>query len=136
MGQAHGLDTGLGQQGSERNRDDLHDPRSSRGSSLVGPLFGNELPVPAQDGVWSDERGDFGKGTAADSFAAHGQSASLIIGQSESSATELLLENSVLLSEILDDCVLMTADPPSQGGDEDLPRLEDGRHRRIVPIPQ
>ncbi len=98
----------------------------------MGPLLGNELPVPAEDGVGRDERGDFGKGTAADSFASHGQSASLVIGQPESPATELLLENSVLLSEVFDDCVLLAADPTGERCHKDLPRLKDGRHPQIV----
>ncbi len=98
----------------------------------MGPLLGNELPVPTEDGVGSDERGDFGKGTAADCFASHGQSASLIIGQPESSATELLLENSVLLSEVFDDCILLAADPTGERSNEDLPGMEDGGHPQIV----
>ncbi len=62
----------------------------------------------------------------------HGQSASLIIGQPESPATELLLENSVLLSEIFDDCVLLAADPTGERCHKDLPGLEDGGHPSIV----
>ncbi len=98
----------------------------------MGPLLGNELPVPAEDGVGRDERGDFGKGTAADSFASHGQSASLIIGQPEFFATELLLEDSVLFTEILDDSVLLATDPSGKGRNQDLPRLNDHRHLQIV----
>jgi len=113
-------------------RDDLHDPTSPRGSSLVGPLLGNELPVPAEDGVGSDERRNFGKGTSTDGFASHGQSPSLIVGQPESFATELLLEDSVLLAEILDDRVLLTGHPTGERGHKDLPGLEDGGHRSIV----
>ncbi len=45
---------------------------------------------------------------------------------------ELLPEDSVLLPQILDDRILLAAHPSSQGGDEDLPGLEDGGHPSIV----
>jgi hypothetical protein len=35
-----------------------------------------------------------------------------------------LLENSVLLSEVFDDGILLAADPAGQGGNEDLPGVE------------
>ncbi len=98
----------------------------------MGPLLGNELPVPAKDGVGSDERSNFGEGLSADGLAADSKTATLIIGQPEWPATELLPEDSVLLSEVFDDCVLMAADPAGQGGNEDLRRLEHRRHPEIV----
>jgi hypothetical protein len=58
--------------------------------------------VPTQDGAESYERGDFGEGMAA----------------------ELLLEDPVLLTKILDDSILLVADPASERCDEDLPRLQ------------
>ncbi len=58
--------------------------------------------------------------------------ATLIVGQPESSASELLLQDAVLFSEILDDCVLMAADPAREDGHEDLPGLVDRRHPEIV----
>ncbi len=91
--------------------------------------------MPTKDSVGRDERCDFGKGSAAESFASHRQSATLIIGQAESSATKLLLQDAVLLSEILDDRVLMAADPTGEGGHEDLPGLERRRHPEIVAKP-
>jgi hypothetical protein len=54
-----------------------------------------------------------GEGTSSNSLASDGQPASLIIGQAESSATELLLEDSVLLAEIFNDRILLAADPAS-----------------------
>ncbi len=115
--------------------DDLHDPGSPRGSTLVGPLLGHELPVATEDSVGRDERSNFGESAPSNSLAPHGQSAALIVGQAESSSTELLLQDSILLAEILDDRILLTGDPAGQGGDEDLPRSENGGHRRIVLTP-
>jgi hypothetical protein len=98
----------------------------------VGPLLGDESPVPTKDGVGSDERSDFGEGASPNGFAADRESPTLIVGQPESLAAELLPENSVLLSEIFDDGVLLATDPSGEGGHEDLPGLEDGGHPSIV----
>ena len=51
------------------------------------------------------------EGASADGFTSDRKPATLIVGQPKSPTTELLLENTILLSEILDDCVLMTANP-------------------------
>jgi len=66
------------------------------------------------------------------SFAANRKSASLIVGQSKSSASELLLQDTVLFSVIFDDFILMAADPTGHVGNKDLSRLEYGGHRLIV----
>ena len=92
--------------------------------------------MPRKDGVGRDKRGDFGEGASADGFTPDGKPATLSIGQAESSGPELLPEDSVLLSEVFDDRILLAADPASQGGNEDLPGLEDGGHRPIVLIPR
>ncbi len=75
---------------------------------------------------------NFCQGSPSDGLASHGQSATLIIGQPESSATELLLQNTVFLSEIFDDRILLTGDPASERCLEYLPGLEDGDHPSIV----
>ncbi len=113
-------------------RDDLHDPRSPRRASLVGPLLGNELAVPTKDGVGSDERSNFGEGASSNSLAPHGKPSALSVGQSKSSGTELLFQDSVLLSEEFDDGILVAGDPSGQGGNENLPGLNDGGHPLIV----
>jgi len=113
-------------------RNDSHYSTSARGSPLVGPLPSNELPVPTKDGVGSDKRRNLGESPSPDGLAADREPPTLIVGQSESSAPELLLQDAVLFSEILDDCVLMAADPTGEGGHEDLPGLEGGGHPSIV----
>ena len=59
-----------------------------------------------------------------------------MIGQSEPSATELLLENAVFLLEVFDDRILLTGDPTGHGNDEDLPGVKDNGHRLIVATPR
>ncbi len=73
---------------------------------------------------------------SSNSLAPHGQSSALMIGQSEPSATELLLENEVFLLEVFDDRILLTGDPTCHSSDEDLPGVKDNRHRVIVPTPR
>ncbi len=70
-----------------------------------------------------------------DGLAANREPPTLIVGQPELSATELLLQDAVLFSEILDDCVLIAADPAGEGSHEDLPGLEHRRHLEIVAKP-
>jgi hypothetical protein len=112
--------------------DGLHDPGPARRSAFLGPLLRNELPMPPKDGVGSDDRCDFRQCPPADGSTPHGQSASLIVGQPESFATELLLQDTILFSEVLDDRVLLSGDPARHSGDEDLPRLDDSGHRPIM----
>jgi hypothetical protein len=71
----------------------------------------DQLPVPATDCVGSDERRNFAESPTPDGFASNREPATLIVGQPESSTSELLLEDAVLFSEIFDDCVLFTTDP-------------------------
>jgi hypothetical protein len=94
------------------------------------------LPVPTKDGVWRDDRRDFGKGASSDDLAPHGKPSALMIGQSEPSATELLLENTVFLLEVFDDRILLTGDPTGHSSDEDLPGVKDNGHRLIVATPR
>ena len=84
--------------------------------------------MPTEDGVGSDKRGNFGESASANGFAPDRKPATLSIGQAESPAAELLPENSVLLPEVFDDCVLVAADPASEGSHENLPGLKHGRH--------
>ena len=48
------------------------------------------------------------------------------------SATELLFQDSILLTEVLDDRILLAGDPAGQGSNEYLPRLKDGGQSEIV----
>ncbi len=56
----------------------------------------------------------------------------LVIGESKASATELLLQDAILLDQILDDLGLMAVDPAGEGGEEELEWEEFGHCTRIV----
>ena len=100
----------------------------------MSPLLRYELPMPMKNSVGSDERSEFGESSSTDGFPPDGKSSASSVGQSKSLGTELLLENSVFLSEILDDRVLLTADPSGHCGHEDLPGLKNNCHPEIVAI--
>ena len=55
----------------------------------------------------------------------------MIIGQSETSAAELLLQDAVLLDEVGNDLCLLTVDPTGAGGEEQLKR-EVGHLRPMI----
>ena len=57
-----------------------------------------------------------------------------IVGESEFLAPELLLENSVLFTEVIDRRVLLAGDPAGHRSDEDLPGVKYGRHPLIVVV--
>ncbi len=103
--------------------DGSHDSRSALASSLVGPLRSDELTVPSEDSVGGDERSNFVECAPADDLAPNGEPATLIVVQPESLLPELLLEDSVFLSEEVNDRVLLMANPSGQCTDEDLPGL-------------
>jgi hypothetical protein len=84
--------------------------------------------VPTEDGVKRDKRSNFAKSASANGVAPDRGPATLGIGQAESPATALSPENPILLSEVFDDCIPLTANPADQDGNEDLPRPEHRRH--------
>ncbi len=88
--------------------------------------------MPPQDGVRGDDRCDVHEAPASDRLSSHGQPPSLGIGQPESSATELLLEDSILLPQVLNGGFVVACHPPGHSGDENLPRLEERAHSGIV----
>ena len=56
----------------------------------------------------------------------------MVIGESKTSATELLFQGAILFDEILDEPGLMAVDPAREGGDEELFLEEVGQCTRIV----
>ena len=57
----------------------------------MDPLFGNELPMPMQDGVGSDKRSNFAESPSPDGLASDREPAALVVAQPESLVPELLL---------------------------------------------
>ena len=68
---------------------------------------------------------------ASQHFAFDGQSTSLLIGQQDSFLAELLFENGVLGTKVLNDFLLLSIDPTGKNDQHQLPRLQNEFHRRL-----
>ncbi len=109
-------------------------PRSTAPGAVVLP--GDQAPVPAQDGLGSDDASDLFKDLAAQDLAFDSEAATLIIAQTEASIAQLLAKDVVLLKEVLDDVALLAVDPGGEGDEEELEggweRSAHGNHHRFV----
>ncbi len=85
----------------------------------------DELPVPAQDRLWRDDRRELVEAPPAESGTAHRKSRSLVVGQPEFPATELRSEDRVLFAEVLEHALLVAVQPT---GEDDGQDVEDGGH--------
>jgi len=88
--------------------------------------------VPGHDRVGSDERGDFTQELETNSLALHGQTSSLIIGQSEPLPSKLLLQDTILLLKVFDAVLLVPIDPAGECGEEGLLGLQVTVHTAIL----
>ena len=88
--------------------------------------------MPPEDGVGSDDGSDIHERPASEGLSPHRKPPPLGIGQPESSATELLLEDAILLPQIRDGGFLLSRDPAGHRGNENLPGLKNGGHPAIV----
>ena len=88
-------------------------------------FLATNLPVPTQDGVGCHDAGDGCEVTTAEDLAFHGETASLVVGQAQSSGTVRRAEDSVLLEQVVNDRVLVSIDPA--GNSRRKKASEDGR---------
>jgi hypothetical protein len=116
---------------SERHR------AASPSSRTAVVLLGDQPPVPAEDRVRGDDTGHLHQCAPAKSLAAHCESTALGVSEPKRSRTKLLAEDAILLSEIVDQIVLVAIHPASKRKYEELQRMghrerllgRDGRHR-------
>ena len=64
-----------------------------------------------------DDPGHLHQDPATEFLSAHGETAALSIGQAERTTAQLLAEDSILLTEIVDQIVLMPVEPASDRKD-------------------
>ena len=97
-------------------RDLFHDPRSARfpSSGAVIPFNGNQFAVPSHDRIGCNNGSDLAQNPVADGFASHRQSASLVIGEAKALLSDLLLQDTILLLEVVDYALLISVDPASK----------------------
>ncbi len=90
---------------------------------VVVPLFSHQLAMPTQDGIRSEDRGDFPQNFASQDLAFDGQAAPLIVVQDETFPAQLLHQYLDLRALKLDDSLLMPIDPAGQNDHQQMPRL-------------
>ena len=61
-----------------------------------------------------DDAGDVRQATPAENLALHGQAASLVVGEPQSSRSLRRAEDTVLLEQVVDDRLLLSVDPPGE----------------------
>ena len=67
--------------------------------------------VPTQDSVRCHDARDSREVTPAEDVAFHGETASLVVGQAQSSGTVQRAENAILLEQVVNDGLLVSIDP-------------------------
>ena len=92
------------------------------GSSVV--LLGDQLPMPSQQGLRSDNAGDLGKNLSSQRLGLYGQSSALMVIEAHSPATELFSKHLILLAEIFNDLQLAVVHPPGDGDQHKPERVE------------
>ncbi|MEN8206773.1 MAG: hypothetical protein ABFS24_12290 [Pseudomonadota bacterium] len=83
----------------------------------------SRVRVPGEQHIGCHKRLQFIKCPATKHLGLHGQSYPLFIGESKPLSFELILENTVLFDEIVDDRLLLAVKPAGQGNYEDVEGL-------------
>ncbi|WP_233104200.1 hypothetical protein [Haliangium ochraceum] len=78
----------------------LRAARRTLGAAVV--LLGDEVAIPAQDGVGRDDAGVFAQQLASEGFALDCKATALRIGEAKATIAELLAEGAILGLEIFD----------------------------------
>ena len=103
-----------------------HRPSRTSASATV-VLLGDQLAVPAKDGVGRDDAGHLCQRTPSQLPSSNCESTALHVGQPQSSTAELLAQDTILRAEVVDEIFLAAVEPPSDGQHEES---ESVRHRQ------
>ena len=71
-------------------------------------LLGDQVPIPAQDRVRRDDARNLGQDSPAELLPSYGEPTPLRVGQAERTTAQLLSEDSILLTEIVDQIFLVS----------------------------
>jgi hypothetical protein len=111
-----------------------HHGRPSGPAPLLAVVFpGDQVAMPGEQGVGAHNGSDLAENSPTQILCLGGQSHTLIVGESQSSRSELLSEDAILRPEIVDDIALVLVDPAGEGNNEKLERMRERRHQRSVP---
>ena len=105
-----------------------HSP-TTLATSGVRPLPGDELPMPAQQRVRSDDGHDLPQPSTAQPIRPHGESAPIGIGQLQASTTQLPAKHTILFEQIPEDFSILAVQPTGQQREQQLERgdVDHGR---------
>jgi hypothetical protein len=90
----------------------------SRPAFRVRPLPGDELPVPAENGVGRDDRRHLRQTPPAERRAQSGQAPPFVVGEPHALVAEARFQHPVLFAQVLDDLVLLVLEPADKKRDE------------------
>ena len=93
-------------------------------------LPGDEGPVPPEQSIGRDERGDLPESLGSEDLRAISKSAALGVRKSELPRSHLLSQDAVLLLEVFDDVLLPALEPSRQADGEKHQGFRD--HQAIV----
>ena len=96
-------------------------------------FLGDESPVPTQDGVGCHDAGDGREAATAEDLAFHGETASLVVGEAQSSGTVHRAEDTVLLEQVVNDRLLVSIDPAGEQQEEEGERGRQRVHGGSLP---
>ena len=122
----------LTSQADHAGRDHLPHPRPTDASGRVGPLPGDQTPMPPHQRIRGDEGGNRVQRPSPEALGLHRQSTTLIVGQPKLPATQRLCEDPVLLDQVGDNILLMPMHPAGNRQQQQLERESRGRHPTIV----
>jgi hypothetical protein len=111
--------------------DDLRsDWRPSHGLAAIAvvPFLGQQLPVPAQDGVGGEGGADLVEDLPAKDLAPDRQASPLVVVEPDPLLAVGLPQDLVLGAEIIDHLLLLPVDHAGKDGQEKLPWLENECH--------
>jgi len=89
--------------------------------------------MPGKKSVWCHKRLYFIEYAAAKDLGFHGQPYPLFVGEPKSLSFELILEDTVLFDEIVDNRLLVAVKPAGQSDYEKVERMYDIDHCTLQP---
>jgi hypothetical protein len=115
----------------------LDHARSTQAAAVVASveLLRDEAMIPAHQGIWGSNRGQFFEACATDRMGECREAPAFHVRQAEPAATKLIFQDAVFLVQVGDNLLLVTLEPATDHGDQDGKehgRSSGWRHDGIV----
>ena len=111
----------------DESRDVGEHARTTALPPRVRPLARDQLPMPPQNRVGRDKRGDLSQPATTQQVPAHGQPTPIIIAQPEASSPQLTSKDAILFDQIRQGLLLPLIQPADQR-DKKQPQRENVDH--------